>query len=77
MPVWTFLGSYDFAGKPSCHFVRTKVVAWAISEADIRGLCPTAALKRGRRSVEVPVGTARAEIASAWLKLRGIPVAGD
>ena len=76
MPVWTFLESYDFAGKTILPFCTNEGSGMGHSEADIRGLCPTAALKKGLSVRGSSVGTARAEIA-AGLKSEGIPVAGD
>lgn len=47
MAVFTFLERFDFGGKTICPFCTHEGSGMGASEADIKKLCPTAAVKKG------------------------------
>lgn len=67
MPVWTFLERYDFTGKMILPLCTHEGSGMGRSEADIRGLCPGAVLKKGLAVVGSSVGSC-GDALDRWLK---------
>jgi flavodoxin len=70
MAVWTFLESYDFAGKTIVPYCTNEGSGLGGSEGDIKRLCPKSKVLPGLALTGHTVGGADKEVA-AWLKRSG------
>ncbi len=71
MPVFTFLESYDFAGKTVIPFCTHEGSRMGRSEGDIKKLLPSAEVKEGMPVRGSKVKTSGKEI-SAWVEQLGL-----
>jgi len=76
MAVFTFLESFDFAGKVILPLCTHEGSGLGISEADICTACPGAKVLKGLALVGSDIGSSKSAIQS-WLKASGIAITGD